>query len=111
MANRYPSGSLVRVANYKGTIANPTGGFRNVSGALTDPTVITLAYSLDGGTPTVVVYPASPIIQDAVGLYHADLVALTVGTEPLTEWTYEFKGTGAIIATQQNTFEVYAVLV
>lgn len=108
MANRYPSGSLVRVANYTGLIASPTGGFRDVNGILTDPTTVTLAYSLNGGTPTIVVYPSPPIVKDGVGLYHADLD--TSGALVLTEWTYEWKGTGTILATKQNIFEVTPVL-
>ena len=110
MANRYPSGSLVRVANYTGSVSSPTGGFRDVNGNLTDPTTITLAYSLNNGTPTVVVYPSAPIVKDGQGLYHADLDT-TGATAPLTEWTYEWKGTGSILATKQNTFEVTPVLV
>lgn len=105
MVNTYVSGSIVRVANYTGTVANPTGGFRDNNGNLTDPTTIILVYTLSTGLRTSVTYPTAPIVKDAVGLYHADLDT-TGATPPLVEWKYEWEGQGTIQAAAKNTFEV-----
>jgi hypothetical protein len=107
MANTYPAGSLVQVANYSGSLATPTGGFRSNSGALSDPTAIILKYR--PGTLAAVItvtYPTAPIVKDGVGLYHAWLDTTTVSLTPIDEWEYEWFGTGAIQAAAKNFFEV-----
>jgi hypothetical protein len=102
--NTYFAGSLVTVATYTGPIGNPTGGFRDANGNLADPTTVTLAYRLGAtGTPITAVYPAAPIVKDAVGLYRA---ALDTTGSPETPWTYAFEGTGAVQAVAENTFIV-----
>ncbi|SRR5216684_76912 len=107
MANKYTAGALVRVATYTGTIAAPTGGFRDINNALIDPTAVTLKYKPGPGVATItVLYPAAPVIKDAVGLYHADLDTTGGATPPLTEWAYEWIGTGVCQATAKAVFEV-----
>jgi hypothetical protein len=103
--NTYPAGALVRVATYSGTIASPVGGFRDASGNLADPTVVTLQYRAGppGQPVTTVTYPASPVVRDAPGLYHADL---DTTASPTAVWTYWWDGTGAVQAPASNTFSV-----
>jgi hypothetical protein len=109
MVNTYYTGSLVRMATYSGTLATPTGGFRDVNGNLADPTTVVLKYKPGSAAATVTItFPDVRISKDAVGLYHADVD--TTGLLPagvaLDEWTYEWIGTGAIIAPALNIFEV-----
>jgi hypothetical protein len=107
MVNTYAQGSLVRVATYSGTVAAPVGGFRDINGNLADPATVTLKYKPGQNmTTVVVVYPASPIVKDAVGLYHADLDTTSESSIPLDEWTYEWIGFGTIQAAAQSVFEV-----
>ena len=101
--NTYLAGNIVRVATYSGTTSAPVGGFQDQNGVPADPTTITLSYRPGpGASLVVVVYPALPIIRDGAGLYHADLD--TTGTSPSATWTYEWAGTGAIIAAADNAF-------
>lgn len=114
MVNSYYTGSLVRMATYSGPASNPTaGGFRDVNGNLADPTTVTLKYKPGSAAATVsIIYPDARITKDGTGLYHADID--TTGIIPvgvsLDEWTYEWIGTGAIIAAQLTIFEVKAGL-
>lgn len=104
--NSYLDGSLVTVATYTGSVANPVGGFRDANGNLADPTTVTLKYAKAGSPETVVVYPAAPIIKDAVGLYRANIDS--TGSAPVNPiiWSYEWIGTGTVQAPAQNQFEV-----
>jgi hypothetical protein len=109
--NSYVAGSLVRVATYTGLITNPVFGFRDASGNLADPTVVTLKYRPAGGAVTTAVYPAAPIVKDAVGLYHADVD--TTGSAPTAPviWSYSWTGTGAVQGIAQNQFEATPPLI
>jgi hypothetical protein len=101
--NTYLAGNVVRVATYSGSTDNPAGGFRDQDGTLADPTTVTLRYRPGPGAAVVTVaYPASPVIRDGTGLFHADLD--TTGTSPSATWTYEWSGTGAIQAAADNAF-------
>jgi hypothetical protein len=102
--NTYLAGSLVRVQNYTGPVGNPTGGFRDQAGDLVDPTTVTLEYRMgQGGLLVSVLYPATPLIKDATGLYHADLDTTGSPEEP---WDYAFIGTGVCQAVASNVFIV-----
>ena len=102
--NSYPAGTLVRVATYTGTVLNPVGGFRDSSGALADPVIVTLAYrTSQTGLFTTVTYPAPPLARDGVGLYHADLDTTGGGGHV---WTYVLDGIGGVQAIAGNSFIV-----
>jgi hypothetical protein len=106
MVNSYLTGSLVRVATYSGSIATPTGGFRDINGNLADPVTVTLKYRPGSAASTItVIYPAAPVIKDGTGLYHADLdtTGLLI---PFDEWAYEWIGVGSIQAAAETVFEV-----
>ena len=101
--NTYLAGNIVRVATYSGTIASPVGGFQDQNGVPADPTTVTLSYRPGPGTSVIaIIYPDARIVKDGTGLYHADLD--TTGTSPSATWTYEWSGTGAIIAAADNAF-------
>jgi hypothetical protein len=103
----YLAGSLVRVATYAGSVTSPAGGFRDASGNLGDPDQVVLKYQ-PGATAEVVTvtYPATPVIRDAAGLYHADLD--TTGF-PTDTWTYLWEGSGGVQAAAEAAFQVQAV--
>lgn len=108
MNSTYLAGSLVRVATYAGTALSPVGGFCDSGGSPGDPAQVTLKYQPGtGDTPVVTVtYPASPIIRDGAGLYHADLD--TAGY-PTDTWTYLWEGSGGVQAAAEAAFGVQAV--
>lgn len=62
------AGQPVWLMNYTGSVANPTGGFRDNTGTLVDPSTITLSVRTPNGTVTT--YNAGQLTKDAVGLYH-----------------------------------------
>lgn len=102
MPNSYIVGALVRVASYGGTIANPSGGYRDINGSLIDPSVVILTYRDGLGNRTVVTYPAAAIVKDSVGLYHADLDT----TGKIGNWDYEWSSTGTGQAANKSSFQV-----
>jgi hypothetical protein len=104
VASTYPEGTLVRVATYAGQVSSPTGGFRDATGTLVDPLVVTLRYrTSEAGPVTTVTYPASPIVRDSAGLYRADLDSTGTGGDM---WTYAWAGTGGVQAAQGGSFIV-----
>jgi hypothetical protein len=104
MINTYLAGSLVRVSTYAGKAASPVGGFRNSDGVLVNPDTVVLKYKPGASAALVVVtFPASPIVQDGDGLFHADLDTTGFLT---TTWTYTWTGTGAGQAIAEGTFNV-----
>lgn len=106
MNNTYLAGSLVRVATYAGSLADPVGGFRDADGVLADPTAVTLKYRPGAQASVItVVYPATPVVRDEAGLYHADLDTTAAATDT---WTYEWIGTGDVQAIAEGTFQVQA---
>jgi hypothetical protein len=84
----YESGSLVTSA----------AAFVNQAGVPADPGTITLRYKKDAAATTVVTFPASPIVKDSAGNYHADLDTSGFTGPGLQQWFAEWKGTGAVTA-------------
>jgi hypothetical protein len=103
--NRYLSGNTVRVATYSGPVNSPAGGFRDASGNLTDPGMVTLSWRTGQEQPVQsTTYPSSLIVKDGTGLYHADLD--TSGATTIDTWTYEWSGAGGVQAAAVNSFAV-----
>lgn len=88
MTNAYDIGALVRL----------TGTFKDIDGAVTDPTTVTVTVVDPLGTST----DYSPT-KDSTGVYHydLDLTGATAGT-----WRYKFQGTGACQAAEWASFYV-----
>lgn len=81
-------GQIVRVANWSGTVADPTGGFRDDTDTLIDPTSITLTVEYADGTSQT--FSADQLSKDGVGLYHLDLdTSAHAGT-----WVVAWSSTG-----------------
>jgi hypothetical protein len=59
--------------------------FRDATGALADPTSLTLKVRNPAGTITTAVYPASPVARLSLGSYRADISLTTTGM-----WVIEF---------------------
>lgn len=59
---------------------------RDEDGALTDPSTLTLKVRDHEGTITTYLYPATPIVRDSIGEYHADVV-LTDGGMWALQWS------------------------
>jgi len=85
-------GDIVRVVT--------TPGFKDVAGALTDPTVVTLKWRVAGGTTTTWVYLTdTQIVRDSVGVFHADIPVVAAGLH-----YFRWEGTGAVVAAEESTF-------
>jgi hypothetical protein len=65
----YYVGQAINLSNWTGPLATPTGGYRNASGTLYDPTTPTLRYKLPGAA--VVSVTGGSLTKDGVGLYHS----------------------------------------
>lgn len=72
-------GQAIRLANWSGPLASPSGGYLNQSGALYDPTTPSLTYQLPGSTSSTTVSGGS-LVKDAVGLYHLVVTPTKDGT-------------------------------
>lgn len=84
-----------------GSSADPTGGFRDVNGTLTDPSTVTVSWRDPSGSVTTDTYPVG-ITKVGVGLYTAQID--TTGKPGL--WIYEWKGSGGIQAIAASSFNV-----
>ena len=78
--NQYGIGARVRI----------DAEFRDLDGALTDPTTVTVTFwdPADNATTST-----SSWTKDSVGLYHLDITTDEAGT-----WFYKWTGAGAVIA-------------
>lgn len=73
-----------------------TASFRNLNGELTDPTLVTVEYTLPDGT----VIALDDIANPSVGVYRVTVPALTLSGE----YVVKFFGTGALIAAEEIRF-------
>jgi hypothetical protein len=90
------------MASYGGTVAAPTLGFRDSTGTLIDPGVVTLKFKDPTGAVTSYTYGGGQIIRDGTGLYHYDVD--TSGKAGI--WTYEWLTPSQTL--QSNSFQVLA---
>lgn len=65
----YFVGEAIRLSNWTGPLATPTGGYLNQSGALYDPATPSLSYLLPGSAAVTTVSGGS-LTKDGTGLYH-----------------------------------------
>lgn len=88
-----------------GDLRRVTAAFTDALGVATDPTGVVLYVRKPGAlSATTYNYPADPIIvKDSTGNYHADLAIDTEGA-----WHYEWAGTGAVTADEEDSFYVSA---
>lgn len=84
--NTYDKGDQVRLI----------GTFKDITGSVTDPTVVTVRVKNPLGTVTT---PAAT--QESPGVYHVDVTLDESGT-----WWYRFEGTGAVVAAEETAFNV-----
>lgn len=88
---------------YLGSSLTVTGTFTvTSSGALVDPTNVTVKYIENGGTAVEKVYPTdAEIVKDSTGVYHMDIPTTKVGQ--VKGW---MKGSGNLDIIEPFTFEV-----
>lgn len=73
---------------------------RNTSGALDDPSVLTLTVEQPGESPTTYTYGEDDeIVRDAKGEYHFDLTIPSTGRQVTYRWT----ASGAVADTFERT--------
>jgi hypothetical protein len=73
----YVVGQAIRLSNWSGPLATPTGGFLNQSGVLYDPATPTLRYRLPGQAVQSV--SGGSLTKDGVGLYHTVVIPTADG--------------------------------
>lgn len=79
-----------------------TGTFRNLAGALADPTAVTVKVQDAAGTE--VTY--ADAVHDSLGVYHKDITITKPASGGGGTWYYRFEGTGAVIAAGEVSFGV-----
>lgn len=98
-------GDLVRISTQDVDalgVVIPGSGFKNASGALTDPTTVKLRWRVAGGTETIWTYGTDmQIVKDSTGVYHADIPVVVKGLH-YARWI----GTGTVAAASEITFSV-----
>jgi hypothetical protein len=101
-------GDVIRVRTNDPNVAG--SGFKNMAGALDDPTTVNLKWRVHGGATTTWTRPAagpdSQIVRDSVGVYHADIPVVSVGLHH-----YRWEGVGAVDAAEEGTFSVTSMFV
>ena len=91
-----------------GSLVDTIPAFVNEAGAPADPTVVTLKYRKGAGATTTVTYPATPIVRDGAGAYHAALDTTGWAGPGLQRWTVQWQGTGAVVAIGADYWDVDA---
>lgn len=95
MTQQINPGDIVRVST--------TPGFKDSTGALADPTTVTLRWRVGRGTETVWTRsaggPDTQIVRDSTGLYHADIPVTLPGLH-----YFRWKGAGVVDAAEEATF-------
>lgn len=89
----------------QGTLLRLTGTFKNLGGALADPTAITLKVQKPDGTSTSYTYAGAQVVKQSTGVYYYDVDLNQAGT-----WYYRYEGTSACQAAGQDSFSVTAAL-
>lgn len=83
----------------KGTPRRLDVEFRNLAGALADPTVVKMRVTTPSGVTTE--YPVPPVVKDDVGKYHYDATINEAG-----KWLYRGIGTGAVEAAEEHVLMI-----
>lgn len=73
-----------------------------IAGTVADPTTVTLKFRDPNGVETAFTYAGGDIIKDSTGVYHYDFTPAVAGKP----WRYRWVATGAIVAADEQQFEV-----
>jgi len=84
-------------------------GFFKVAGVLTDPTTIQLQTEDPSGNEDSYTFAAATVTKDGTGIYYRD-VLLDEASNTTRDWTFRWKGTGAVIAAWEESIEVQATV-
>jgi hypothetical protein len=87
----------------KGALARVRGVFRDVAGALVDPTTVSCRVTKPSGTPlqTTSTYSPGDIVRESLGTFYLDVSVDVAG-----EWHYVWISTGTGQATEHGVFNV-----
>jgi hypothetical protein len=96
----YISGSLVR----------ETGTFTDITGALNDPTVVTLMYQIGSASIVTLVYGASSIVRVSIGVYYYQFDTTGFSGSGSQSYVCQWMGTGTVQAINNDSFTVTAPL-
>lgn len=89
-----------------GSLITSTATFLDDTGALADPSTITLKYKAGSGATVTAVYPAAPVTRVSTGVYQAELDS-TGWTGPDSQlWTVQWSGTGNVQAIGVGYWEI-----
>lgn len=77
--------------------------FFDETGALADPTTVTLKVRDPDGVTDTYTYSGASITRDALGKFSKQVTLDQAGV-----WAYHWKGTGTVVITDENTVEVEA---
>jgi hypothetical protein len=87
----------------KGEVYRSSVEFRDSTGALANPTTITVKYETPAGTETTKTYAGDPavVIRPSTGVFYIDITASTAGV-----WPVLWIGTGAVAQSFLDPFFV-----
>lgn len=85
-----------------GDLARLTVTFKDIAGALTDPTAVSIVVQDPAGAETT----PGGIVHESTGIYHYDLSVLLGGV-----YAYRWVATGAVQAVQEGTIRVTPTLI
>jgi hypothetical protein len=89
------------INNYRvGTLVTVTGSFTDLNGNPATPSAVTLRMQDPTNVETVIT-TTSLTAGSTAGVYSYSLVPLIAGM-----WLYRFEGTGAVVATEDSSFNV-----
>lgn len=101
----YDTGDTVRIGNASGITGSQA--FKNLAGADTDPTVVTLRVEQPDGTITTYTYGGSPALQKEVtGRYYVDIILSQAG-----RLSWRLTGTGTVAAAAEGSLHVKRSLI
>lgn len=86
----YNQGDLIRIQ----------ATFKDLNGNLVDPTTVTLKVKVPAGTVSTYSYPGT-VVRSSLGVFYYDLAVSAAGTHH-----YNWSGTGAYQAADEDSFEV-----
>ena len=94
------------MAYITGDAVTLTATFKDSSGALADPTDVTLEVQDPNGTITTYTYSLSTITKSSTGIYTRNVSLTDNGT-----WEYEWQGTGAVAKVGNGRINVRAQII
>lgn len=94
----YEIGQVARLKTWSDLVP----GFTDITGALADPTTVSLEVTDPNKVATTYIFNSSAIVKVSVGKYYFDLGPFTTSGR----WKYRWIGAGGIVTAKKNSLVV-----